>query len=287
MPSEIGSATTADGTSLRTRHWPAVDPWASVLIVHGLGEQSGRYEHVGDHYARAGMEAFAYDHRGSGASGGRPGDIEQWSLYHDDLAERLAAVRAALAGRPVVLHAHSMGGLIAAGYLLSDRPRPDLTVLTAPGLDSTLAPWKKALAPIIGRLVPTLSVPNGVRSETLSRDPKVGRRAKAEPLNGRTSTARFGAEALIEQARVRAGATAIGGPTLILHGEDDGLVPTASSEVFEGAPGVERRTYPGLRHELHNEPEGPAILDEIIAWIRDRARLMPQPNTASGERLER
>ena len=287
MPSDIGSATTADGTSLRTRHWPAVEPWASVLIVHGLGEQSGRYEHVGDHYARAGIEAFSYDHRGSGASGGRPGDIERWSLYHDDLAERLAAVRTASAGRPVILHAHSMGGLIAAGYLLSDRPRPDLTVLTAPGLDSTLAAWKKALAPILGRLVPTLSVPHGVRSETLSRDPEVGRRAKAEPLNGRTSTARFGAEALVEQARVRAGAKAIGGPTLILHGEDDGLVPTAASEVFEGAPGVERRTYPGLRHELHNEPESPAILDEIIAWIRDRARLMPQPNTASGERLER
>jgi alpha-beta hydrolase superfamily lysophospholipase len=291
MPSDIGSVTTADGTPLRTRHWPATDPWASVLIVHGLGEQSGRYEHVGDQYARAGIDAFAYDHRGAGASGGRPGDIERWSIYHDDLAERLAAVRAVSDGRPVVLHAHSMGGLIAAGYLLSDRPRPDLTVLTSPGLDSTLASWKKALAPILGRLVPTLSVPNGVPSETLSRDPEVGRKAKADPLNGRTSTARFGAEALVEQARVRAAARAIGGPTLVLHGEADGLVPTVSSEVFEGAPGVERRTYPGLRHELHNEPEGPAILDAIIAWIRETlgrsATLPPQLNTASGERLER
>jgi hypothetical protein len=57
--------------------------------------------------------------------------------------------------------------------------------------------------------------------------------------------------------------------------------------VFDGAPGVERRVFPGLRHELHNEPEGTAILDEIVAWIRERARLLPQPNTASGERLAR
>jgi acylglycerol lipase len=277
MPSDIGSATTADGTSLRTRHWPAAEPWASVLIVHGLGEQSGRYEHVGDHYARAGIEAFAYDHRGNGASGGRPGDIERWSLYHDDLGERLATVRAASAGRPVVLHAHSMGGLIVAGYLLSNRPRPDVTVLTAPGLDSTIAAWKQRLAPTLGRLMPTLSVPNGVDSATLSRDAEVGRRAKADPLNGRTSTARFGAEALLEQARVRAAAQGIGGPTLVLHGEDDHLVPTVSSEAFLGAPGVERRTYPGLRHELHNEPEGPQVLDDIIDWVKDALTAARRP----------
>jgi alpha-beta hydrolase superfamily lysophospholipase len=287
MPSVIGSTVTPDGTELRTRHWPARDPWASLLIIHGLGEQSGRYERVGEHFAAAGIEAFAYDHRGNGGSGVRACDIDQWSTYHDDLEERLAAVRAASDGRPVVLYAHSMGGLIAAGYLLSDRPRPDMTVLTAPGLDSTLSAWKQRLAPIVGRILPTLSIPNGVPAETLSRDPEVGARAKADPLNGRTSTARFGAEALAEQARVRQRARSIGGPTLVLHGLDDRLVPPAASAVFEGAPGVERRLYPGLRHELHNEPEGPAVLDDIVAWIRERARLDAQLNTASGERLVR
>jgi len=287
MTSLIGSAVTADGTELRTRHWPAADAWASVLIVHGLGEQSGRYEHVGEHFAAAGIDAFAYDHRGNGGSGGARGDIDRWSRYHDDLEERLDAVRAVSGDRPVVLYAHSMGGLVAAGYLLSARPRPDMTVLTAPGLDSTLAAWKQRLAPIVARIAPTLSMPNGVPSQTLSRDPDVGRRAKADPLNGRTSTARFAAEALLEQARVRAVARSIGGPTLVLHGEGDKLVPPACTAVFEGAPGVERRTYPGLRHELHNEPEGLAILDDVVAWIRQRATLVAQPNTASGERLVR
>ena len=54
----------------------------------------------------------------------------------------------------------------------------------------------------------------------------------------------------------------------MIHGEDDGLVPVTASAVFEGAPGVDRRTYPGLRHELHNEPEGPQVIDDVIAWIR-------------------
>ena len=287
MPSLTGHAVTADGIDLLTRHWPAADPWASLLIIHGLGEHSGRYEHVGAQLDAAGIDTHAYDHRGNGGSGGRRGDVDRWSRYHDDIQERLATIRAAAAGLPVILYAHSMGGLIAAGYLLSDRPRPDLTVLSAPGLDSTLAGWKKRIVPIATRVVPTLAIPNGVRPETLSRDPEVGRRLMADPLNTRTSTVRFGAQGLAEQARVRSRAREIGGPTLVLHGLDDGLVPPRTTEVFEGAPGVERRTYPGLRHELHNEPEGPVILDEVVAWLRERATLMAQPNTASGERLAR
>lgn len=213
MPSVTGRANTSDGRALLTRHWQADDPWASLLLIHGLGEHSGRYEHVGDYFSAAGLDTYGYDHRGNAGSDGPRGDIDRWSRYHDDMAERLTAV--------------------------------------------------------------------------LSRDPEVGRRLLADPLNGRASTARFAAEAGREQQRVTAGAKSIGGPTLVIHGLDDGLVPASASEPFEGAPGVERRTYPGLRHELHNEPEWRDVLDDVVGWIRERATLRAQPNTASGERVER
>jgi len=293
MPSIVSHVTTRDGIDLLVRHWPAVgEPWGSILLVHGLGEHSGRYEHVGAQLSAAGLDVTAYDHRGMGGSGGRHGDIERWAQYHDDLGERLASVRPEARDRPVVLYAHSLGGLIAAGYLLSDRPKPDLAVLTSPALDSTLPGWKKRLAPVLARVAPTLAIANGIDGATLSRDPSVAARTVDDPFCVKVSTTRFGAEALVEQARVRRAAHAgFGIPTLVLHGEDDGLVPAGASEVFAAAPGVERRTFAGLRHELHNEPEGPGIIDQVIAWIRghvsDRATLPAQPNTASGERLAR
>src|SRR6185295_14484050 len=143
MPSIVRHVAAADGTDLLVRHWPADEaeaggawagpPWAHVLLVHGLGEHSGRYEHVGDQLTGDGLDVTAYDHRGMGGSGGRRGDVDRWSRFHDDLAERLTDVRTDAAGRrPVVLYAHSLGGLIAAGYLLSDRPKPDLAVLSSP-----------------------------------------------------------------------------------------------------------------------------------------------------------
>ena len=82
MTSLIGRVVTSDGIELLTRHWPAADPWASLLLVHGLGEHSGRYEHVGDHLAAARIDTYAYDQRGNGASGGAKGDIDRWSRFH-------------------------------------------------------------------------------------------------------------------------------------------------------------------------------------------------------------
>jgi acylglycerol lipase len=281
MPSIVSHVRAADGTDILVRRWPvdeaeagdawAGPPWASVLLVHGLGEHSGRYEHVGDQLTGAGLEVWSYDHRGMGGSGGRRGDVERWSRYHDDLGDRLAAVRVGAGGRPVVLYAHSLGGLIVAGYLLGDRPKPDLAVLTSPALDSTLPGWKKRLAPMLARVAPTISIANDIDGSTLSRDPSVAARTVDDPSCVKVSTARFGAEALAEQARVRHEAPrGFGIPVLVLHGEDDGLVPVMASEVLATAPGVERRTYPDLRHELHNEPEGTGIVDEVIAWLRQR-----------------
>ena len=286
MPSIVSHVTAADGTDLLVRHWPADEaeaggawagaPWGSVLLVHGLGEHSGRYDAVGDQLTGAGLEVTAYDHRGMGGSGGRRGDVERWSQLDDDLGERLAEVRAAAGHRPVVLYAHSLGGLVAAGYLLSDRPKPDVAVLSAPALDSTFPGWKKQLALGLARVAPTYAIQNGIKGDTLSRDPSVAERTVDDLSCVKVTTARFAAAALAEQARVReSGRRGFGIPTLVLHGEDDRLVPTSASEILAAAPGVERRTYPGLRHELHNEPEGSSIVDEIIAWLRERTAGAP------------
>src|SRR5262245_1227441 len=287
MPSIVRHVPAADGTDLLVRHWPADEaeaggawagkPWAFVVLVHGLSEHSGRYEHVGDQLTGSGLDVTAYDHRGMGGSGGLRGDVEHWSQYHDDLAEQLATVRSAAAGKPVVLYPPSVGGLIAAGYLLTDRPKPDLAVLTSPALDSTLPGWKKRVAVVAAKLRPTATLATDIRGETLSRDPSVAAKTIDDPYCVRVSTVRFGAEALAEQERVnRLAPNGFGIPTLVFHGLDDGLVPAEASELLATAPLVERRTYPGLRHELHNEPEGPEVIEAIVGWLRQQAAGEPE-----------
>ena len=270
------SSTTAivrapDGTELLTRRWPRLpgDPpsWGAVLLVHGLGEHSGRYEHVGRWLTSAGLAAHAYDHRGFGGSGGRRAYVERWSQLHDDLEGRLEDVRGTAAGCPVILYGHSMGGLVAAGYVVDGRTPPDRLVLTGPGLDSDVPASRRMAVRLLGSLAPTLAIPSGIRAEALSREPSIWRLYRDDPLNEKRTTLRFAREGIAEQARVRGSVTRLTIPTLVIHGGDDRLVPPAASAVLETSPLVARRVYPGLRHEVHNEPEGADVVAEVVAWL--------------------
>lgn len=272
MASTTGIGRTREGVKLLTREWqPASVPRAAILIVHGLGEHCGRYEHVGDWFSEAGYLVRSWDQCGFGASGGERGFIERWSKQHDEVEDQLADLRAAAPGIPSVLYGHSLGGLIALGYALdAGRPRPDLLILSAPALDDDLAAWKHVLAPVLGRLTPRLRIPDGVTDEMVSRDPVRQAERHRDPLMVPAPTARFGAASFAEQARVRPITDALDVETLVIHGLADPVVPARASERLAASPRVNRRTYPGIRHELHNEPEGRVIYADVLAWLEVR-----------------
>lgn len=262
-----------DGTTILVRHWSVAQgqPWASILLVHGLAEHSGRYEHVGAQLADAGIDTFALDLRGFGASGGPRASVERWSQLHDDVEERLVAIRAAAPARPLVLYGHSLGALIALGYVLDGRSRPDLLVLSAPAIGANIPRWQRILVGSLRRVAPGLLLSNRFDVDALSSDPGVRGRYLSDPLNQHKSTVRFAHAAFSEQRRVAGALDRLSIQTLVVHAGDDRLVPPAVSAALEGRVGVTRRVYPGFRHELHNEPDGPRVVNDIIAWIRERA----------------
>lgn len=263
----------SDGTDLLIRHWAvsAGQLWARLLIVHGLAEHSGRYEHVGAAFAAAGIEAEGIDLRGFGGSGGPRASVDRFGRFHDDLEDRLTALRAAGPSAPVVLYGHSMGGLVSLGYALDPARRmPDLLVLSAPAIAAALPAWQRALVSVLQHVAPDTSVPNKLTGDQLSRDPAVGADYFADPMNLHRSTVRLGAASFVEMRRVRAALGRLAIPTLVIHGGEDPLVPTASSEVLGTLPSVTRVVHAGLRHESHNEPERDAVIAGVIEWIRTK-----------------
>lgn len=253
--------------------WPAVGAArAHLLIVHGIAEHAGRHAHVASRFASAGIEAHTYDLRGFGASAGRRAFVDRWSRHHDDIEDQLASIRAAAGALPIVIYGHSMGGLIALGYVLADRPRPepDLLVLSAPAIASRVPRGKRALADVLGRVAPGMEIPNELPPDALSHDAEVEVAYRSDPLNTHSTTARLGMELFHEQARLQARLSQIGRlpvPTYVLHGTDDAIVPVSASASLERRGNVTRRVYPGLRHEMHNEPERDAVISDTIAWI--------------------
>jgi acylglycerol lipase len=255
------------GTEL-VREWiPDGDPKATVVLVHGLAEHSGRYERPGQMLADAGFHVRSFDLVGAGGSGGRRWHAEEWDQYHDQVATHVSWAREQ--GKPVVLMGHSLGGLISLGYLIDDYPEPDLAVLSAPSLAGGAA-WQRVLAPVLGRIAPTLRIPNSFEGEHLCRDPAVAEAYFADPLVITRSTAGFGASVFDEIDRVRDGYYRLDVPTYVFHGGDDVLVPTHCSEILEDLDNVDRRVYEGLRHETMNEPEGPQVVADLIEWLNEK-----------------
>jgi alpha-beta hydrolase superfamily lysophospholipase len=264
----VETATTRDGTEQLRRRWQVADPRAALLVVHGIGEHSGRYQHVGRFFAERGVDVVGFDNRGFGRSGGRRGHVERFDVYLDDIEDRLTERRSL--GVPVVLLGHSLGGLMAASYLVSDRPQPGLAVLSSPALAAEVPRWQRVAAPVLGRLRPTMFFPAEIEGDGLSRDPEVQRAYATDPLLVAGATAGLGNAIFRAMERVNAGLERLRVPTYVLHGDADPVVPISASRPLASLDPVTYRVWPGLRHECLNEPEQDQVMGEVDAWLGER-----------------
>jgi alpha-beta hydrolase superfamily lysophospholipase len=112
------------GLALLRRTWPpAGDPRSVVVIAHGAGEHSGRYQHVADALVAAGHIVYALDHRGHGRSEGPRALVDRLEHAVTDLDELVVLASGEHPGKPVFLIGHSMGGAIPLRYAIEHPDR--------------------------------------------------------------------------------------------------------------------------------------------------------------------
>ncbi|MFB6229935.1 MAG: lysophospholipase [Salinibacter sp.] len=271
-----GSFVTHDGLTLFTRRWlPDEEPQATVLLVHGYAEHSGRYDHVAATFVEQGAAVYAYDQRGHGRSGGRRAYVDRFGQYLKDLDRFRQHVQSQTPDVPVFLFGHSMGGLASLLYVLNHAPDLRGLILSAPAIEVNpdLAPVLRHVAQWVGRLFPTLPT---VRSPqgSISRDPAVVEEAENDPLNytGRT-LARTGAELLRAGSEARSRLGELDHPFLVIHGTADPLAtPAWSRRLYDRAAADDKtlKLYDGLYHETFNEPEQDTVLRDLGTWLAER-----------------
>jgi alpha-beta hydrolase superfamily lysophospholipase len=248
-----------------TRTWTdGPDAKARIVLVHGLAEHVGRYDHVGTWFAARGYPMYGSDLPGFGTSGGRKGFVESFDDFLDSVEETISGVGTDL---PVVLYGQSLGGLIAATYTLSGRPKPDRLVLSSPALAYAGPAWQKPVALLLSRIAPTFAMPNGLKGEQLSSDPGVGEGYFSDPLVLTETCVRLAAESFVALDAVGPRIAEIDVPTYVLHGSDDSVVPPQGSAAVGALPHATRRLWAGLRHECHNEPNWEEVLDDVLQWL--------------------
>ncbi|MGB0588051.1 MAG: lysophospholipase [Myxococcota bacterium] len=272
MDVETGYAPSADGTQLLFRWHPAAEPKGLVVLIHGFGEHSGRYLHVAQALNEGGYSCFAIDLRGHGRSAGARAFVTRFTDYLDDVDAAVGLARERCPELPMILLGHSMGGLVVANWIADRGAAATGFVLSSPGMGVALPvpAWKDALGRVMSRLIPGLAIPTGLDPRLVSRDPDVVEAYVGDRLVLTKATARWYVEFLGAQERALETASSVTLPALVLQAGDDGLVDTAASERYAAALGgsdVTFTRYPGLYHELFNEPEQAEVLSAVVAWM--------------------
>ena len=251
---------------LAYRVWDADRPRAVVVIAHGYAEHSGRYDHVGTALARAGLAAWALDHAGHGLSKGDVrGDVGSVEQALSDLDDFVTMAAASAPSLPVFLLGHSMGGLLAVAYAEQHQDRLAGVAVTGPAV---------VLGDVIAELLELDEIPAVPLGEFVSRDPAVARAYDEDPLNYHGAMPKDvlrQAPERLDAVRSRFGDITI--PILAMHGEQDALAPMQGSiDVIAGVSSGDRmlRIWPGLYHEIFNEPEQDRVIAEVVRWVTER-----------------
>ncbi len=266
-----------DGHKLAIQHWPPADQTSLrgvLLLVHGLGEHVGRYQHLAQRLSDWGFAVRGYDQYGHGVSDGARGGLPSATRLLDDLTAVVDRTRADMpSGTPLILLGHSLGGLVAARFAsLAMRPLQAL-VLSSPALDPGLNAVQKLLLAVLPKIAPDLRVGNGLDPALISHDASVVAAYRADPLVHDRISGRL-ARFLVEAGPpTLASASTWTVPTLLLYAGADKLVNPAGSQAFAAlAPKqlVTTRCFASLYHEIFNELDAEPVFAELKSWLDAR-----------------
>ncbi len=251
---------------------PEHQPKALIILVHGIGEHSGRYKHVIEAFVQRNYAVYMHDHRGHGASQGVRGHIERFDYFVDDLHALVELAREQHSGLPAFMVAHSLGGLIAVHYALRYQAILEGLVLSGPAIQvgDDVSPVIKKLSAVLAAVLPRLRIVPITKSDNpLSRDPVVAELVRADPLMDKGKVrARMGYEIMRSALNAvnRVGELTL--PILIMQGDADRIVnPQGALHLYERVSSADKtlKLWPECRHEIFNELEK----EEIIAFAAD------------------
>lgn len=268
---------TSDGLALYTRDWLIEKPKAAMVLVHGFGEHINRYNHVADFFNKNGFSVFGYDRRGHGQSEGKRGHTPSHDAIVDEIALVIEKAKSELPNLPVVLYGHSQGGHLVLFHLIKKVPNIDVAVVTGPWIQLGFQPpvFKVFAGRMLSKIIPTLSMPNELNHDGLSRDKSVAEAYAKDPLNIFEITTACGAAMLDNADWLNQYSGEIKVPLMMNHGSADPVIsPEATKQFAERVTGdITLKMWENSKHEIHNDLDKEEVFNEILGWIQTKISL--------------
>ena len=245
------------------------NPKAAVIFVHGICEHLGRYEYLKNKFNAEGYSVYRYDARGHGKSEGKRGYLEDFEDYLDDLDIFVNIVRRE--NKKVILVGHSMGGLVATAYTC--RYPDKINLLALSGACNICPNAAKALRFMPYNLLGWLNKSNKLGDGVCS-DKKVVKDYNNDKLVLKKMSFRLLGNAFIKGTKyVGNNIQNIVCPTIVMHGENDGIVVKDTGMwTFDNLKCEDKKLkmYNGLYHEIFNETKKDIVIDDLLDWCNER-----------------
>ncbi|MDM9632137.1 alpha/beta hydrolase [Robiginitalea aurantiaca] len=252
--------------------WSLVEnPRASILLIHGFGEHSGRYlKEVAPFFNRHGFSVLGFDLIGHGKSGGKRGHCQGYQQLMGLTKKGYHKLRSRYPELPLLLYGHSMGGNLALNFVLRGFGKPEGVIASSPYLRLAFNPpaWKWKLGKLLSRIAPSATVPSGLDPAGISRDPEEVLKYKADPLIHDKVSPTFSFPVIEAGEWAIQNAHNLDVPTLILHGTADPIIdPHGSRDFHAGATSTHLELLEDGYHELHHDLERERYFEAMHIWL--------------------
>jgi len=278
LADQHGHITSADGTRLFYRRWPATATSKNIVVIvlHGIGYHSGPYKVVADTLNPQGVYVYGLDARGHGLSSGWRGYVGAPARVAQDIAAMVGLIRAQQPNTKIFLLGDSMGCNYALDYARDHQNELAGLVLLAPAfyvdLRQLLRPESLLVMPyfLLAHRKPIIELV-GSRLEESSHDQEWIAGRRADPLAYKSVS--FGY--LLDIQRLIAGwrsriAPKLNIPVLMIKGGQDHVVSQRDCETFErlcGSADKRFELYPDVAHTTLWDPQSGEILNLVGNWL--------------------
>ncbi|WP_299710331.1 alpha/beta hydrolase [uncultured Tenacibaculum sp.] len=259
-----------NNTNFFGQYWKPQEYKAIVIILHGLGEHSGRFSHVAEELVKHDYAVIAFDHYGHGKTEGKRGHNPGYEYVMDSITAFTQQTENVLGEFPTYLYGHSMGGNAVLNFMLSRDNTIKGVIATSAFLKLAFEPpkWKIKLGKMLQKIAPSLTLDNEVDASFISRDENEVKRYINDPLVHSRVSPNFSLAFIDKGNYAIENASKLKVPGLLLHGTDDKLISYLGSEQFANNNDIiQLKLYKDAYHELHNDLCKEETINDIITWL--------------------
>ena len=247
---------------------------AVVILVHGMGEHSGRYsDFVVPEFIDKGFAVISFDHFGHGHTEGKRGHCPSYQALLDSVKQVFLKAKEVFGDKPTFLYGHSMGGNVVLNYIMRRHPDIKGGIITSPYLRLAFQPpkWKMTLGKLMLKIYPSITLPSELDTKAISRIDSEVKKYEDDKLVHDKVSPKFTFPMLDAGQYAIEMSHTLNVPLLVMHGTGDQLVDhNATIEFAKSAPNTTLKLYEGGYHELHNDLEREDVIKTIIDWMESK-----------------